>query len=152
MSCKCLRFFHRCPAFTNIAYKRVPLSLKFCVPSAFVLIGYAYGFKANSMKRHLQRQLIKLLKELHLPMFREYYAECATKAMRDSLSYPQYLFELAQIECEVRRINKIIRIIKASKLPTEKTLENFDLKRLPLKLRQQVKILLDWCITASSWN
>lgn len=94
------------------------------------------------MKGNLQRQLIKLLKELRLPMFRQYYAECAAKAMQDSLSYPQYLYELAQIECEVRRINKITRIIKASKLPTEKTLENFDLKCLPLKLRQQVKILL----------
>ncbi len=29
------------------------------------------------MKKNLQRQLIKLLKELHLTMFREYYAECA---------------------------------------------------------------------------
>jgi DNA replication protein DnaC len=95
------------------------------------------------MKRNLQRQLIKLLKELHLPMFREYYAECASKAMQESLSYPQYLFELAQIECEIRRINKIARIIKASKLPTEKTLENFDMKRLSLKIRQQVKILLE---------
>lgn len=93
------------------------------------------------MKRNLCKKLTELLKELHLPMFREYHAEYAVKAMSEGLSYEQYLFELAQIECDVRRANKIIRFIKASKLPMEKTLENFDLKRLPLRIRQQVKIL-----------
>lgn len=93
------------------------------------------------MKRNLRKKLTELLKELHLPMFREYHAEYAVKAMSEGLSYEQYLFELAQIECDVRRANKIIRFIKASKLPMEKTLENFDLKRLPLRIRQQVKIL-----------
>jgi len=95
------------------------------------------------MKRNLRKKLTELLKELHLPMFREYHAEYAVKAMSEGLSYEQYLFELAQIECDVRRANKIIRLIKASKLPMEKTLENFDLKRLPLRIRQQIKILLD---------
>ena len=93
------------------------------------------------MKRNLRKKLTELLKELHLPMFREYHAEYAVKAMSEGLSYEQYLFELAQIECDVRRANKIIRLIKASKLPMEKTLENFDLKRLPLRIRQQIKIL-----------
>jgi len=93
------------------------------------------------MKRNLRKKLTELLKELHLPMFREYHAEYAVKAMSEGISYEQYLFELAQIECDVRRANKIIRLIKASKLPMEKTLENFDLKRLPLRIRQQVKIL-----------
>lgn len=37
----------------------------------------------------------------------------------------------------------MIRLIKASKLPMEKTMSNFDLKRLPLKLIQQIKILLE---------
>ena len=93
------------------------------------------------MKRNLRKELTELLKELHLPMFREYHAEYAVKALSEGFSYEQYLFELAQIECDVRRANKIIRLIKASKLPMEKTLENFDLKRLPLRIRQQVKIL-----------
>jgi DNA replication protein DnaC len=95
------------------------------------------------MKRNLRKKLTELLKELHLLMFREYHAEYAVKAMSEGLSYEQYLFELAQIECDVRRANKIIRLIKASKLPMEKTLENFDLKRLPLRIRQQIKILME---------
>jgi len=84
-----------------------------------------------------------LLKELHLPMFREYYAQLANQALRQDMSYSRYLYELTLKECEVRRANKIERLIKASKLPLEKTLGTFDLKRLPLKLRQQVKILLE---------
>lgn len=95
------------------------------------------------MNRNLRKQLIELLKELHLPTFREYHAEYAVKAMNESLSYEQYLYELAQVECDVRRANKIVRLVKASKLPMEKTLDNFDLKRLPLRIRQQTKILVD---------
>ena len=104
------------------------------------------------MKRNLRKKLTELLKELHLPMFREYHAEYAVKAMSEGLSYEQYLFELAQIECDVRRANKIIRLIKASKLPMEKTLENFDLKRLPLRIRQQVKILMEGSFVDRSEN
>lgn len=94
-------------------------------------------------RKDLHKTLVNLLKELHLPMFREYYAECAKKAIREELSYQQYLLELAQRECEVRRFNKIARLIKTSKLPLEKTLENFNLRRMPLKIRQQVRILLE---------
>jgi len=95
------------------------------------------------MKPNLRQQLTELLKELHLPMFREYHAEYAVKATNEGLSYEQYLLELAQIECDVRRANKIARLVKASQLPMEKTMENFDLKRMPLRIRQQVKILLE---------
>jgi DNA replication protein DnaC len=88
------------------------------------------------MKRNLRKQLTELLKELHLPMFRQYHAEYAVKAVNEGLSYEQYL-------CDVRRANKIVRLVKASRLPMEKTLENFNIKRLPLRIRQQVKLLQD---------
>jgi DNA replication protein DnaC len=90
-----------------------------------------------------RQQLIELLKELHLPMFREYHQEFAQKATADELSYEAYLYELAQRECEVRRANKIDRLVKASKLPLEKTLQTFELKRLPLKIRRQAKVLAE---------
>jgi DNA replication protein DnaC len=93
------------------------------------------------MNKQQHKQLIELLKELHLPMFREYHQEFAQAAMADELSYEAYLYELAQRECEVRRANKIARMVKASKLPLEKTLQTFELKRLPLKIRRQVKVL-----------
>ena len=93
--------------------------------------------------RNLHRQLMLLLKELHLPMFREYYASLANRAIQEEMSYSRYLYELALKECEIRQANKIQRFVKTSRLPLEKTLRTFDLKRLPLKLRQQVKILLE---------
>ena len=93
------------------------------------------------MKKQQHKQLIDLLKELHLPMFREYYQQFAQKAIANELGYEEYLYELAIRECEVRRANKIVRLVKASKLPLEKTLQTFELKRLPLKIRRQVKVL-----------
>lgn len=95
------------------------------------------------MRKARQQKLIELLKELHLPMFREYYQECAQKATANELPYEEYLYELSVRECEVRRANKIARLVKTSKLPLEKTLATFDLKRLPLKIRRQIQVLRD---------
>ena len=53
------------------------------------------------MNKQHREQLIKLLKELHLPMFREYHQEFAQAASADDLGYEEYLYELAQRECEV---------------------------------------------------
>ena len=93
------------------------------------------------MNKRCQQQLIELLKELHLPMFREYHQEFAQQALANELGYEEYLYELAQRECEVRRANKIARLVKTSKLPLEKTLQTFELTRLPLKIRRQIKVL-----------
>ena len=95
------------------------------------------------MRIDMNKQLIELLKELHLPMFREYHQEFAQKSIADELGYEEYLYELAQRECEVRRANKIARLVKMSKLPLEKTLQMFELTRLPLNIRRQVKVLAE---------
>jgi len=39
--------------------------------------------------------------------------------------------------------NKIKRLLRSSRLPLEKSLAVFDLKRLPVRVRQQVKVLLE---------
>lgn len=83
------------------------------------------------------------LRELHLPTFRECFEEVAGRAQQETLSYEQYLLELCQRECEVRRANRIERLLRQSKLPLEKSLENFDMKRLPVKVARQVRSLLD---------
>ena len=46
-------------------------------------------------------------------------------------------------ECEVRRHNRIARFLRESKLPLEKNLTAFDLKRLPVKVSSQVSVLLE---------
>ncbi len=83
------------------------------------------------------------MKELRLPSFRETYQEVAQRATQESLSYEQFLWELVSQECQTRRHNRIAALKRQSKLPSEKTLESFDLKRLSVKLKRQVQTLLD---------
>ena len=91
----------------------------------------------------LEKQINHYLKELHLPTVKSCYQEQAHLARQDSLSYEQYLLELIEREREVRRYNRITRILRESKLPLEKTLESFDRKRLPGRVNSQVSVLLD---------
>lgn len=83
------------------------------------------------------------LKELHLPTVRECYQDVARQAQQESLSYEQFLQELVERECEVRREHRIERRLRESRLPLEKSWESFEQSRLPLKVRQQMAVLLD---------
>ncbi len=87
--------------------------------------------------------LIGQLKELHLPTVRACYEETARRAERETLSYEQYLLEVTSRECEQRRKTRVQRLLKASALPLEKSLQNFDLKRLPAKATRQLRTLLE---------
>jgi DNA replication protein DnaC len=86
--------------------------------------------------------LVGHLRELHLPTFRECFEEAAGRAEQDTLSYEQYLLDLAQRECDVRRMNRIDRLLRQSKLPLEKNLDSFEIKRLPAKVARQVRTLI----------
>ena len=88
-------------------------------------------------------QLIDNLKELHLPAMRGGFEEVARLAQQESQSYERYLLELTERECQARRGNRIERSLRDSRLPLEKTLGSLDLKRLPAKVVQQVRALLD---------
>ncbi len=96
-----------------------------------------------SKPRDVKRELTEYLRELQLPAIRRSFEDQARQAERETLSYEQYLLELAERECQERREHRIARLLQASKLPLEKTLENFDLKRLPQKAARQVQALLD---------
>lgn len=74
---------------------------------------------------------------------RAYYEELTRVAEQETMRYEAYLLELLLRECEVRYNNRIARLLRESKLPLEKSFDNFNLKRLPLKLQHQVKSLLD---------
>ena len=87
--------------------------------------------------------LIGHLKELHLPTVRQCYEDTARRAERETLSYEQYLLEVISRECEQRRKTRVQRLLKTSALPLEKSLENFDLKRLPAKAARQFRTLLE---------
>ena len=89
----------------------------------------------------LTATLTGYLRDLHMPTIRTTFEEAARRAEKESLSYEQYLLDLVQCEVETRRHNRIERLLRESKLPLEKTLEHFDLKRLPVKLQRQVRTL-----------
>ena len=91
----------------------------------------------------VKKRLEEYLKELHLPTVRESFEEVAHKAGKEELSYEQYLLELVELESQIRRENRIQRLMRQSKLPLEKDMASFELKRLPVKVKRQVKTLLD---------
>lgn len=88
-------------------------------------------------------ELSRCLRELHLPTVRECYEEQAELARRESFSYEQYLLELTEREVEVRRGNRIERLLRQSKLPLEKSWKAFDRSRLPGKVDAQLGVLLE---------
>jgi DNA replication protein DnaC len=83
------------------------------------------------------------LRELHLPTVREAYDEAARMAEHEHLSYEQYLLHIVERECEVRRTNRIARLLRESGLPLEKTFEVFKRERLPRAQNAQVSGLLE---------
>jgi len=92
---------------------------------------------------NIRAQLVEHLKELRLPAMRDCYEQEAQRAQQETLSYEQYLFELAGRECEARRQHRVERFLGESRLPLDKSLDAFDMKRLPRKVAQQVRTLLD---------
>src|ERR1700674_5162420 len=96
-----------------------------------------------SASTQVRAALLEDLKELHLPAMRECFEETARRAEKETLSYEQYLLELAERECEARQRNRIAKLLRESGLPREKTLANFELKRLPTKVGRQLKVLLE---------
>jgi len=87
-------------------------------------------------------ELQAALKTLKLSTVSQCYQDCIDLAVREELSYEQFLLELFRRECEVRDIRRIERLLHNSKLPLEKSLALFNQKLLAARLRQQVKILL----------
>jgi DNA replication protein DnaC len=88
-------------------------------------------------------ELMKCLKDLHLATARDCCLDLADSARREQLSYEQYLLEVLQRECEGRRQHRIERLMRESRLPPDKNLGTFNLKRLPGKVSAVVRTLLD---------
>lgn len=91
----------------------------------------------------LNARLVTNLRTLHLPAVRECFEVEAVRALQESMSYEQYLLEVTDREVEERQQNRTARLLRESRLPLEKTLESFDLKRLPRKVAVQFQTLLD---------
>ena len=71
------------------------------------------------------------LKDLNLKAFKQHYQLVASRYEKDNLSMEAFLYELCQLEVNVRQEAKIKRLIKNAKLPRDKHLEDFNFERLP---------------------
>jgi DNA replication protein DnaC len=96
-----------------------------------------------TMAMDVKETLVHYLKDLHLPAFRTSYEELARQAQQESLSYERYLLGLAERECQQRRDHRIERLLRQSRLPLEKSWQALELKRLPGKVLQQARTLLE---------
>ncbi len=95
------------------------------------------------MKTTLKPHLTKSLKQLHLPAFAEHHAAQAAIAANEGWTYDQFLLSLCELELAQREARKIERLLHASKLPREKTLEQFERARLKRPVERQFAALLD---------
>ena len=95
------------------------------------------------MGKEAKSHLVEGLKELHLPTMRRDFEAQARRAEKETWSYEDYLLELVQVECAARRGNRIERLLRQRRIPPEKDLACFDLKRLPLKVSRQYRTLLE---------
>jgi DNA replication protein DnaC len=83
------------------------------------------------------------LKKLKLPVMQAEFLQQSEKARKDTWSYEEYLFELAQSELMARDNKRFDRWLKESCLPISKSLANFNLSRLPKGIQHQFNALLD---------
>lgn len=96
----------------------------------------------NNYNEKLKR-IKSLLKLLLLPGIKNSIDDVLEKSKNEDTEFEDIFLELLEIENINRRNNRVNRFLNQSKLPLEKSLDSFDMKRLPLKVSRQFKILLD---------
>src|SRR5260221_10828667 len=90
--------------------------------------------RRSAMSAEVTERLERQLRELRLPTMRTSFAALARQAEQETLSYERYLLELCERECQERQGKRITRLLRQSRVPLEKSLETFHLKRVPAKL------------------
>ena len=95
------------------------------------------------MRANTTRDLNVTLRDLHLPTVRKMYSDQARVAEKESLSYEEFLLVLMENERETRWNNRINRLLKSSKLPLEKSIDNLDRTRFPDMINRHIDVLLD---------
>jgi DNA replication protein DnaC len=94
------------------------------------------------MNQDASTALLRCLQQLRLATVRSQHEAVARQATAESWSYATFLLELLQRECQQRQQHRVERLLKASRLPLEKSWATLDLKRLPAKVVQQLRGLL----------
>lgn len=91
-----------------------------------------------------QLELLQMqCKTLRMPTARQVVGEVIESAKNQDWSLEEYTRELLEREIEGRRLRRVERLTKASKLPLGKTLATYDTKRLPLRIRRMMPKLCE---------
>jgi DNA replication protein DnaC len=75
-------------------------------------------------------------RSLRMPTAVQSVGETIATAQKEDWSLETFLTEILEQEMEGRRLRRIQRLQKASRLPEDKTLETFNQDRLPLQIRR----------------
>ena len=91
-------------------------------------------------RNHKIKEIKKYLKLLMMPGF--------SAALEDALHKTDVftedvLLELLKIELTNRESNRVQRLLRQSRLPLDKNVDNFDFKKIPLKINRQFNALQD---------
>lgn len=90
-----------------------------------------------------EQSLDMMLRALKLPSFYACHEEVAIQGERQGWSFGQYLHHLCELELSERERRRIDRYSKASHLPREKTLERFQMDKVPANVKRQVPKLCE---------
>jgi DNA replication protein DnaC len=95
------------------------------------------------MRTPIKAELKEMLRRLHLPEFAAHHAAQSALAATEGWSCDQYLLRLCEMEINGRETRKRQKLLQASRLPREKTLETFERNRLKRNVERQFAALLD---------
>jgi DNA replication protein DnaC len=82
-----------------------------------------------------------LLRSLRLPGILSSYKEASSRAKKESWTYENYLYHLAEIELSERETRKIERQLRQSGLPRDKTLDMLKMENFSAKISQTIQSL-----------
>ena len=82
-------------------------------------------------------------KTLHLSALAEALPRTLTLAQEQNWTPEAFLLELLEQEIDCRQERRIERLLRGARLPFGKTMAEFDLSRLPLRLQRQIPLLTD---------
>lgn len=92
------------------------------------------------MEANLRASLDSSLKNLRLPAILLAYDNYAKIALEEKYSYEQYLLALSKKEVEERFNNRIKYLIKQAKFPKQKTIDEYDFKKIDISKESIIQL------------
>lgn len=93
------------------------------------------------MHNDIHNKIKEYLKILRLAGIKEVYKEIAEYGVKENLSYEEYFLLILEKAAEVRYNRRTARLLKDSELDQDKSMDTFNIKRLPPKILMQVKAI-----------